>query len=87
MRIREPGLWVDTVQFGGFDERGDDCPAVSAIVETCEKGVLTVEGQRLDAALGDVGIRFDSSVGEEVAEPVPVAQCVANSLGEAVRCP
>jgi hypothetical protein len=66
-----------------FDERGDDRPVVSAVVGACEKRVLAVERQRPDAALDGVGIQFDASVVEEAAEPVPVAQCIANSLGEA----
>lgn len=76
-----PGLWVDPVQFGGFDKRGDDRAVVSAVVGACEKRVLAVERQRPDAALDGVGIQFDASVGEEVAEAVPVAQCIADSLG------
>jgi hypothetical protein len=80
--VSEPSLWVDAVQFGGLDERGDDRPVVSAIIGSCEERVLAVERQWPDAALDGVGVQLDTSVAEEAAEAVPVAQCIADSLGE-----
>lgn len=38
--VGERCMWVDAVQFGGFDKRGGDRPVVSAVVEACEKRVL-----------------------------------------------
>ena len=73
---------VDAIQFGGFDQLGDDRPLDSAIVAACEKRVLAVESQRSDTALNSIGIHFDASVVDETAEPVPVAQWIADSLGE-----
>lgn len=60
--VDAPSLWVDAVQFGGFDERGDDCPVVSAVVEDCVKRILAVERQWPDAALDCVGVQLNASV-------------------------
>ena len=53
--VGEPGLWVNAVQFCGFDKRGDDRLVVSAVVGACRKRVLALK-RRPDAALDDVGI-------------------------------
>jgi hypothetical protein len=40
-------------------------------VGTCEQGILTIEGDRPDRALNDVGVYLDAPVIDKAAQPVP----------------
>ena len=46
--------------------------------------ILLVQDHRSDAALDGAGAQLDAPVVQEAAKPVPMAQCVADSLGETV---
>jgi hypothetical protein len=52
--IGEIGLWIDAVQFAGFDQRSEDCPLLATPVGICEQRVLAIEGERTDGALDGV---------------------------------
>ncbi len=80
--VDEIGLRVDTVELGGFDERGDDGPVLGAAVATREQCILAIQSDRPDGALDDVGVDLDAAVVEEAAEPRPPRKGIADGLGE-----
>jgi hypothetical protein len=53
--VSEPSVWVDGVQFGSFEERGDDRPVVAAIVGVTKSAFsrLTVSGRMLRSTVSD----------------------------------
>lgn len=61
----QPCLWVDVVQFAGFDQRRDHCPVLCPGIVTCKEGVLAVEGNGTDAAFDGVAVDLDATVVEE----------------------
>lgn len=47
-----------------------------------EECILAIEGDRTDRALNRVAVDFDAAVGQEQAEPVPIAGEIAQGLAE-----
>ncbi len=50
---------------------------------TCEERIFAIEHDWPDSAFDDVGVELDATVVEELNEPVPVVQAIAQILGEA----
>ena len=52
------GLRIDGIEFGGLNQRGDDCPVLCPGVVFCEECVLAIDGDQpnslLDAAIVDL---------------------------------
>ena len=65
---------IETIHFGALDQRREDGPGPGAGVRAGEQGVLP--GGRHDPmqTLDGVGIQLDPAVGQEDAQPIPVAQ-------------
>ena len=76
--IGEVGLWIDIVQFGRLDERGQNRPVLGAAVGTREQGVLAVQRQGADGALDGVVVELDVAVIKEQAEAGPTREGVAS---------
>src|SRR6516225_2482067 len=74
-------LRVDAAELAGLDQRGNAGPVRRALIMPGEECILSVENQRTDASLDNVGIKLDAAVVEEPREPVPMVQGVANVLG------
>lgn len=80
--IGEPDLRVDTVEFGGLDQGGDDGPVVAAIIRTGEKGILAIEGKGSDRPLDGVGVDLDPAIAEEPAEADPAGERITDRIGK-----
>src|ERR1700756_1715273 len=80
--IAQIGEGLDAIELGRLDQRGDDGPAFGALIGAGEEVVLGAELDWSDGALDGVGVDFDPAVLEEEAEPLPVAQCIADRVGE-----
>ena len=71
------GLWVDGVDFAGFDPRCHARPGATALVMAAEVGVLAVQGDRAAGVLDRVGGHLDAAIGRQDLQPAPVAMAVA----------
>ena len=63
------GLWIDIVELGGLDERGDDGPVFGAAVGAGEQAVLAGQRQGPDGALDGVVVDLDAAITEEDSGP------------------
>ena len=79
----EIGVWVDVVDFAGFDQRCHARPSAAALVMAGAEGVLAVQGDRADGIFDGVGVHLDAAIGQEDLQPVPVAVDVAELLATA----
>jgi hypothetical protein len=52
--VGEVSIGFDPVEFAGFDQRTDDCPAFAASIAACEQVVLAAKCHRADRALDRV---------------------------------
>ncbi len=54
----EPGLRIDVVELGGFDENEGDCHGFAAALGACEHPVFPADGDGLDRAFGCVVVEL-----------------------------
>ena len=80
--VSEIGLRINPAEFAGLDERGDDRPVFTATIRTSKQGVLSVQCDRADGALDDVGVDLNASIIEEAREAFPARECIADRLGQ-----
>ena len=80
--VGEIGVWIDAIKFAGFDQRSDDRPMLAAAVRAGEQRVLSIQRNRSDAALDDVGIDLDAAVIEEADKTVPARERITDRLRE-----
>ena len=80
--VGEIGVRIDAAELAGLDQRRDDGPVLAAAVGAGEQRILSVQRDRSDAALDDVGVDLDAAVVEEAGEPVPAREGIADRLGE-----
>ena len=57
-------------------------PVASPTIRAGEEGVLPAEGDRPDGSLDDVRVQLDPAILEEQDQTLPVAQGVADRLGQ-----
>ena len=81
--VGQVGQWFDIIEFGGFDERGDDAPVASPRVMAGEERILAVEGDGSDRAFDAVVVDLDAAVLQEAFEALHVAGDVAQGLAQA----
>ena len=67
-----PGMRIDSVEFAGLDQRGDDSPVLGSGIVACEECVFSVQSDGADGALDGVVVDLDASVCQEPGESVPV---------------
>src|SRR5262245_64260503 len=79
--VGQIGLRLDAAELAGLDQRSDAGPVLRALIMPREQRILAIENKRTDASLDDVGVKLDAAVVEELREPVPVVQGVAEVLG------
>ena len=81
--ICEPGLWLDIIEFGGGDQRGNGGPSFGAALGPGEEMVLPTERDGPDGALNRVRVEVDPPVTEEATERSPTGERIADRLREA----
>ena len=81
-RCGQPIVRVDAVQLAALDEGGDHRPVVAAFVRAGEQRIFAIQGQGPDASLDRIGIQVDAPIVEEVGEPVPACERIADRLGK-----
>ena len=62
------GVWLDGVEFAGFDQGRDGCPVRGPGIVTGEEGILSVQGDGADGALDGVIVHLDPTIGEKEAK-------------------
>jgi hypothetical protein len=70
--VGEPGQWIDIVELGGLNQRGDGGPVMGTTVGSGEESVFPSQGYRAYGALDGVGIQFQPPIVEEQDQPIPV---------------
>jgi hypothetical protein len=68
--VSEEGIRLDVIEFGGSDELGDDRPAATTSVGSCEEVVLPAESNGPNGTLDRVVIELDATVIKEAAKRV-----------------
>lgn len=58
----EPRLWVNVIQFGGFDQSEGDSHGFAAALGAREHPVLPVNGDRFDRAFGCVVVELQMAM-------------------------
>ena len=81
-RVTQIGVWLHAVELAGFDDRRDARPGSSTLIVAGEQGILAREDERSDPIFDGIGIHLEAPVGEEQAQPVPVAMDVGQLLAE-----
>jgi hypothetical protein len=81
--VFEIGEWLDVVELGGGDEGADRRPAVGAPVGSGKQVILAAKRNGTNRALDGVGIKFDTSILEEVAKRVPAVQRITRRISKA----
>ena len=81
--VGDTGLRFDIVELASFNQRSDAGPVFGSLVMAGEERVFAIEHDRPDSAFDDVGVELDAAVIEEVDEPFPMVQAIAQILGEA----
>lgn len=57
------GERIDSVEFAGFDERGDGRPVLRTCIVPGEKCILPIEGNRPDGPLNGILVNLDAAYG------------------------
>ena len=65
-------VWLDDVQFAGFDQRRDHGPILGTSVVTRKERVLSLQGDWADRALHAIAIHLDAAIGQEQDQPIPI---------------
>src|SRR6266436_4562993 len=73
---------LDIVELCRLDQRGNNRPAFGPAIRTGEEMVLGAQLDRPDGALDGIRINLDAPVFEEHTEPLPMAQRIADRLGQ-----
>ncbi len=76
-------IWIDAVDFAGFDQRRHARPRVTTLIMTGEEGIFAVQGDRADGVFGWICAHLDASIGQKDLQPVPVAMDIAKLLAKA----
>src|SRR6476661_5965680 len=63
--VGQIGLWVQILQFCGFNQGRQAGPIGAAIVVTCEQAVLAIEGDWPYRPLDVIGIELDTAIFQE----------------------
>ena len=71
------GVWIDAVQFAGFDQGCHARPGAAALVMPGKERVLAVQGDGADGVFDRVGVHLDAAIGQEDLQSVPVAVDIA----------
>ena len=80
--VGEPGLGIDAIELGGFDQGvGDGC-GFAAGLRSDEQVVLAAQGDRPHGALGGVVVEFQDAVIEVGAHPCHSGQGIADRTGQ-----
>ena len=80
--VGEPGLGIDTVELGGFDQGIGDGGRLSAPFGTHEQVVFVPEGDGPHDAFGGVVVELQNAVVEIAAQPLHPRDGVADGAGE-----
>jgi hypothetical protein len=72
-------LWVDGIEFAGFDQRGDSRPVLGPGIVSGKECVLPIEGYGLDGPLDAIVVDPDAAIGQEELQAVPVFGDVAKA--------
>src|SRR6266446_5334806 len=73
---------LDIVELCRLDQRGNNRPAFGPAIRTGEEMVLGAQLDRPDGALDGIRINLDAPVFEEHTEPLPMAQRIADGVGQ-----
>src|SRR3954463_2872805 len=79
--VSQVGMRIDAMQFAGLDQRGEHGPVFCPFVRTSEECVFSVESNWAPAALDSIGVDLDAAIVEEVQQPLPLIEAVANGFG------
>src|SRR3954467_3314033 len=79
--VSQVGMRIDAMQFAGLDQRGEHGPVFCPFVRTSEECVFSVESNWAHAALDSIGVDLDAAIVEEVQQPLPLIEAVANGFG------
>jgi hypothetical protein len=52
------------------------------VIVAGEECIFSIQNNRTDASLDNVGVELDAAVIEEASEPVPVVQSIADGFGD-----
>ena len=80
--VGEVCLRVDAVELGGFDDRSDGRPVLTAAIGTSEERILAIQRTGTDGAFNDVGVDLDPAVVEKARQTRPARERVADCFGE-----
>jgi len=75
-------LWVDGIEFAGFDQRGDCRPVLGPGIVPGKECVLPTEGYRPDGPLDAIVVDLDAAIGQEELQAVPVFGDVGQGIAE-----
>src|SRR5438552_18912810 len=81
--VFQVGIGFDAIELGSRYERADGGPSLCAAIGPGEEMILAPERDWPDRTLHRVGIKFNASVFDELAERGPAGECIADGLGQA----
>jgi di/tricarboxylate transporter len=81
--VGQPGQRLDPVQLRARHQARRDRPVMRPAIAAGEQGIAAPKSDRPDRALDRVGVQLEPAVLEEQHQPLPVAQGIAERLGQA----
>src|SRR6201987_4939822 len=80
--VGQIGLWIELVEFAGFNQRGQTCPICRSLVVASKQTVLSCEGDQTVCTLHTVGIHLNAAVAKEEQQAFPALEPVSDRLGK-----
>src|SRR4051794_550024 len=80
--VGQPRLGLDPVELRGPHQAGHNRPVAGSAIRPSEQAILTPEGHGTHRPLDGVGVQLEPAILKEQHQPLPVAQGVADRLGE-----
>ncbi len=74
-------MWIDSIQFAGFDQGRDDTPVCGSDIVLSEERVLSIQRNGSDRAFHGIAAHLDTPICQEQAQSNPVFCVVYEGFG------
>ena len=72
----------DAIELAGFDEGGDDGPAFTAAITSCEEMVFATQCGGTDGAFDRIGVEIDMAIIKEPGKAIPSGEGIAHGFSK-----
>jgi hypothetical protein len=80
--VGEPSLWIDAIQFGGFDQVVGDASGFASGLRSDEQVVFAAQSDRSHGTFGGIIVDLQDAMIEVGAHPCHSSQGIADRCGQ-----